>query len=458
MRRLVVLNVAGLSHHLIGAATPNIMCLAARTSLRKLLPVIPAVTCPVQSSMLTGLAPDGHGIVGNGWYFRELGEVLLWRQSNRLVGGDRIWDIARRCDPAFTCANLFWWYAMFASTDVAVTPRPNYLADGRKVPDCWTSPPALREELTRQLGQFPLFKFWGPAADITSSQWIADAALHVIRTYGPTLTLIYLPHLDYVLQREGPNGVSVSRELIAVDQVCGEIIDECARIGATVLLVAEYAVGAVSRPVHVNRALRRAGWLRVREELGREQLDFANSDAFAVSDHQIAHVYVSRPELVGEVAVYLAQLPGVAQVLDKGGKRAMRIDHPRSGELVALADADAWFTWYHWLDDARAPDFARTVEIHRKPGYDPAELFMNPAFRWPRAAITWRMAKRAVGFRTLLDVIPLDSELVRGSHGVICDDLPVLIGADPALLPDGVVAMTALQDLMLRHLFPASGG
>jgi predicted AlkP superfamily pyrophosphatase or phosphodiesterase len=459
MRPLIVLNVVGLARRFVGDATPNIMRLAARGGLRGLDTVTPAVTCSVQSTLLTGLPPDGHGIVGNGWYFRDLGEVFLWRQSNRLVAGEKVWDAARRRNESFTCANLFWWYAMHAGTDIAVTPRPMYLADGRKIPDFWSSPADLRDELTRMLGPFPLFHFWGPAADIRSSRWIADAALHVLRTRAPTLTLIYLPHLDYVLQRHGPAHKSVQGDLAAIDAVCGDILAEADRSGAAVMLLSEYGITDVSRPVHINRALREAGWLQVRDELGHDQFDPANSDAFAVADHQIAHVYVRRPELLADVAACLAALPGVDRVLDADGKRSFGLDHPRSGELVALAETDSWFSWYHWLDDAKAPDFARTVEIHRKHGYDPVELFLDPALRFPRVSVAWRLAKRRLGFRSLMDVVPLDATLVRGSHGRVTADTmdgPVLISSDPALLPAGAVSAASVKALMLRHMFPAT--
>ena len=457
MQPLTVLNVVGLARRFIGPATPNIARLATRGGLRDLATVTPAVTCSVQSTMLTGLPPDQHGIVGNGWYFRDLGEVFLWRQSNRLVAGEKVWDAAKARDPAFTCANLFWWYAMHASTDFTVTPRPVYLADGRKLPDIWASPSDLRDELTRVLGPFPLFHFWGPAADIRASRWIAEAALHVMRTRAPTLTLVYLPHLDYVLQRQGPAGPDVAAHVADIDALCGRLIDA----SDNVLLVSEYGITEVARPVHINRALREAGFLRVRRERDQEQLDFAASDAFAVADHQIAHVYVRRPPLVPAVSALLSSLLGVEMVLDTDGKRAFGLDHPRSGDLVALAGPDAWFTWYLWLDDARAPDFARTVEIHRKPGYDPVELFLDPAIRLPRAAIAWKLAKRALGFRSVMNVIPLDATLVRGSHGRITtnrEDGPVLISSNPELLPDAAVPAAAVKSLMLRHMFGPSEG
>jgi predicted AlkP superfamily pyrophosphatase or phosphodiesterase len=456
MRPVIVINVPGLTPNLLGPAMPRLSRLAAEVGMTPLRALLPAVTCTAQSTMLTGLPPAEHGIVANGWYFRDLGETMLWRQSNRLVRGEKIWEAAKRRDPAFSCANLFWWYAMHTSADISVTPRPIYLADGRKLPDCYTKPAGLHDALTRQFGVFPLFRFWGPATSIESSRWIADAALYVREHHQPTLTLVYLPHLDYDMQRLGPSDPAIASALSEVDALCGELIDDARRDGATVIVVSEYGITAVSRPIHINRALRQAGLLRVRDERGREQFDPSASIAFAMSDHQIAHVYVHDASRVAEVAALLRALPGVERVLNADGKRAEGLDYERSGELVVVAAADAWFTWYYWLDDAKAPDFARTVDIHRKPGYDPVELFIDPAFRFPRIAVATRLFRRALGFRTPLDVIPLDASLVKGSHGRPTDDPrdgPLVIGAGREPLADGMIPMAAIKDIVLQHLF-----
>jgi predicted AlkP superfamily pyrophosphatase or phosphodiesterase len=349
---------------------------------------------------------------------------------------------------------------MYASVDWAVTPRPMYPADGRKLPDIYTQPAELRDELQRELGQFPLFRFWGPTADIESTRWIGRCAVRVFGLCRPTLTLVYLPHLDYNLQRFGPNYPGIGRDVASVDEVCGELIDAAERAGAEIVVLSEYGITEVSNPIHINRALRRAGWLRVREELGREQLDAGASEAFAVADHQIAHVYVARPELVPDVAQMLRALPGVESVLEEAGKRELGLDHPRSGELVAIADAQSWFTYYHFLDDERAPDFARTVDIHRKPGYDPVELFVDQKLRTPKLRIAARLAQKAAGMRYLMDVIGLDATLVRGSHGRPTDhqeDGPLFITSMPELLGAGPVAATDVKSLLLEHVMGAAG-
>jgi predicted AlkP superfamily pyrophosphatase or phosphodiesterase len=453
MRNLIVLCLPGLSPRHLGPSTPNLSALARCGGARPLRAVVPAVTCTMQSTLLTGLPPSAHGAVANGWYFRDLGEVLFWRQSARLVAGERVWEAARRRDPGFTVATLFWWYAMHSTADISVTPRPMYLADGLKVPDIWASPPGLRDTLTRALGPFPLFQFWGPATSIVSSRWIADCALHVRGAHAPTLTLVYLPHLDYDLQRLGPSDPGIGGALREIDAVCADLIADAQRDGAAVIVLSEYSIGPVDTPIHINRALREAGWLLVRREQGGEHLDTAASLAFAVADHQITHIYIREPELVPAVASAVAALPGVESV---GPAREFGLDHPRAGDLVALARPNAWFAYYHWLDDAVAPDYARTVEIHRKPGYDPVELFLDPSLRLPKLAVGWRLAKRALGFRTMMNVIPLDPTLVKGSHGRLTDDDrgAILIGSEPALLPEGPIAATAVKALLLAHIFP----
>lgn len=461
MRPTLVLLVVGLTPRLVGPHTPNLSALARGGGMRPLTTVMPAVTCSVQATLVTGLLPRDHGIVGNGWYFRDLSEVLLWRQSNRLVAGEKLWEAAKQRDPAFTCAKMFWWYNMYSTADISATPRPMYPADGRKIPDHYAEPPELHDELDRLLGPFPLFRFWGPAADITSSQWIARATVHVMRTRKPTLTLCYLPHLDYGLQKYGPDlgDPRLQRDLSDIDAVCGELMEVARREGYRILVVSEYGIVPVRDAVHINRALREAGLIRFRMEMGREILDPGASAAFALADHQVAHVYLRPGTDAAAVKALLERLDGVAEVLDEAGKRAAGLDHPRAGELVAIAAPDRWFSYYWWLDDDRAPDYARTVDIHRKPGYDPMELFIDPALRLPKLAIARRLAQRKLGFRTLLDVIPIrGTELVKGSHGRLTadpQDGPLVISSEPALLPEGSIPATAFKSLVLDHIFPA---
>jgi predicted AlkP superfamily pyrophosphatase or phosphodiesterase len=451
VHKTVVINAVGLTPALISAEhAPNIHALRAAGSSATIGAVIPAVTTTVQSTYLTGKWPSEHGIVGNGWYFRDTAEVRFWLQSNHLVQAPPLWIEAKQRDAKFTCANLFWWYAMYSAADVTVTPRPMYPADGRKLPDVWTNPPGWRDDLQRKLGQFPLFHFWGPATSIKSTQWIADAAIETDKRFDCTLTLIYLPHLDYVLQREDPR-LKPRRDLRELDEVVGKILRHFQ--GARIMLLSEYGIAPVSRPVHLNRVLRNAGLLVLREELGREILDAGASAAFAVADHQVAHVYVSDERRLDEVKRLLESAPGVARVLDDAGKRELHLDHPRAGDLVCLAERDSWFTYYFWQDDARAPDYARTVDIHRKPGYDPCELFIDPKLPAAKLRIAWALAKKKLGFRTLMNVIPVDATLVKGSHGLAATDPehgPLLISTIPTT---PTIQPTDVKALILRSVF-----
>ena len=450
---LVVINVVGLTPSLLGEHTPHLNSLVNEGFLAAMEGVFPAVTCTAQSTMLTGLKPKEHGIVGNGWYFRELAEVWFWRQANRLVRGQKVWETGRELFPSFSAANVFWWYNMYSSVNHSITPRPIYPADGRKIPALYSDPDELQDVLVEALGEFPFFDFWGPKSGIPSSQWLAEAAKLVFGWQHPDLLLVYLPHLDYNLQRLGPEDPRIHEDVRAIDEVAGSLIDHVRANGADVLVVSEYGIEPVVGHVNINRILRTNGYLEVRETLGWELLDAGASRAFAVADHQVAHVYVKNPRDVEPVARLLRSTPGIDQVLDDDGKRQWDLNHHRAGELVAMAEPGHWFTYYYWLDDKKAPDYARTVDIHRKPGYDPLELFLDPDIKLPAAKVAWRVLQKKLGMRMLMDVIPLKPELVQGTHGRLHDSPdqgPLVIGSRKDLATDHL-SMTAVKDLMLRH-------
>jgi predicted AlkP superfamily pyrophosphatase or phosphodiesterase len=454
LHRTAVLNIVGLTPNILRSKTPKLAAWAAQAAVARVKPAFPAVTCTAQANYLTGRTPTEHGIVGNGWYVRDECEVRFWRQSNKLVQGPKIWDTARAAEPRFTCANVFWWFNMYSDVDYSVTPRPMYPADGRKLPDVYTVPANLRDQLQEKLGTFPLFNFWGPRASIESTAWIAESAKHVEQQFTPTLSLVYLPHLDYNLQRVGPNSPTAAGDMQQIDDLCAELIAFYEGRGIRVIVLSEYGLCEVTTPVHLNRVLRQQGFITVREELGRELLDAGASAAFAVADHQVAHVYVKQQSDLKRVRALIEQTPGVEQVLDDAGKRSFGIDHPRAGELVAIAKPEAWFTYYYWLDDERAPDFARTVDIHRKPGYDPVELFLDPAISMPALTVGLKLAKKALGFRMLMDVIPLDATLVKGSHGRadVNDDGPLIVSKQRETIGADSIDSTGVHDIILSHL------
>src|SRR5262249_43728880 len=247
--------------------------------------------------------------------------------------------------PQLTCAKLFWWYNMYSSADWSITPRPMYPADGRKVFDIYTAPFSIRTEIKKELGEFPFATFWGPAAGTASpqgppeaaSRWIAASAQWVEQKYHPSLNLIYLPHLDYNLQRFGLKHSRIGQDLQAIDRIVGDLIDFFGAQSVQPMLLSEYGITDVDTPIHLNRLFRQKGWITVKDELGREMLDCGASKVFAVADHQVAHIYLNIPALEKEVREFLEQQSGVAQVLGRTQQAKMGLDHPRAGDLIAVA-------------------------------------------------------------------------------------------------------------------------
>lgn len=448
MKKTVVIDVVGLSSNLIGRFTPFLEKYLNNRNLATIAPMLPAVTTSVQSTYLTGKKPTEHGVVGNGWYDAMDAEIKFWKQSNKLVLAEKIWDKAKKEDPNFTCANMFWWYNMYSNADYSVTPRPNYLADGRKIPDCYAEPAELRDLLQQRLGKFPLFNFWGPGANIKSSKWITDASIITDELYDPTLTLIYLPHLDYCLQKFGNDWDAIGNELGAVDKLVQQLVTYYENRGANIIILSEYGIIPVKNPIHINRLFREEGLLKIRQERGLELLDAGASKAFVVADHQIAHVYINDVTVLSHVKEILDHTTGIAHVLDEKGKKEHGIDHERAGDLVLIATPDSWFTYYFWFDDNKAPDYARCVDIHKKPGYDPVEMFMSSKFR-----AIYKVLRKKAGLRYVMDVIPLDAGLVKGSHGSVdtpIDFHPILI-TDPSLNSENIQA-TDVFDIIWKSL------
>ena len=455
MKKTVVINVVGLTKRLIGEHTPFIKSFLEKGEALYIEPVLPGVTCAVQSTYVTGKWPAEHGIVGNGWYFKDECEVKFWRQSNKLVQQPKLWDDLKEKYPDFTCANHFWWYNMYSNVDFSITPRPNYLADGRKIPDVYSYPPQLRDDMQKALGTFPLFEFWGPKTTINSSKWIADAALLTDKKHNPDLTLIYLPHLDYNLQRYGLDFEIISKDLQEIDTVVEQLVKHYEALNARVILLSEYGITNVNRPVHLNRVLRREGMIAVREERGLELLDAGESDVFAVADHQIAHVYCKDSKDIARVAKIIKSVEGVEKVLYGDDLKTHHINHERCGDIVVVADKDSWFTYYFWLDDSKAPDYARMVDIHKKPGYDPVEMMTDPKDKLVMAKVVGKLLKKKMGFRTVMDIIPIDATLIKGSHGRLTEDIedfPIFISNH--VTGDNHQKITAIQvrDLIEDHL------
>ena len=338
VKPLILLNTVALPTQHLHLA-PRLSELAQSGWHRPLRETIPAVTCSAQATMLTGKPPQEHGIVGNGWLFRDTMEVRFWQQSNRLLQAEPVYVSARRAAQAqgrsFRCAKLFWWFNQGADVDISITPKPHYGADGNKAFDVLTTPESLAESLKRKLGPFPFFSFWGPRAGLPSSEWIARSAAEVVLTERPDLTLVYLPHLDFDTQRLGPEGCDWEKLVGELDQACAPLLSAARRIGARIWVVNEYTHVQVDQPILLNQALRKAGLLAVRSGPFGEQLDVFGSRAFAVCDHQVAHVYVNQWPLTPDhcwqaIKDAIASLPGVARVLAGEERAGVGLNHPRA--------------------------------------------------------------------------------------------------------------------------------
>jgi predicted AlkP superfamily pyrophosphatase or phosphodiesterase len=352
--------------------------------------IFPAVTCTAQASFRTASPPARHGMTANGLYFRNLRKPMFWEQAASLVDGPRIWEHARAAGR--TVGMMFWQQSLGEQVDLVLSPRPIHKHSGGMIQDCYTRPPELYAELTRHLGRaFNLMHYWGPLAGTKSSAWIVDATRAVMqRKDGPDILFTYLPHLDYDLQRHGPGSPQATTAVGALVAYLAELTAAAAEAGYGWLVTGDYAMGAVKGgAVFPNRALRQAGLFRLRHVRGMAYPDFFSTPAVAVADHEVAQVYVQDPARRDDVRGCLESLPGVEQVLDRQGQADLGCDHPNGGELLAVAEEGYWFAYPWWTDAAEAPDYARHIDIHNKPGFDPCELF----FGWPPLSVSMNTAK-----------------------------------------------------------------
>jgi predicted AlkP superfamily pyrophosphatase or phosphodiesterase len=433
---LVLLSIPGLREKDV-AAMGHLRELTAGGEIAELTPSFPCVTCPVQANMTTGRRPSGHGVVANGVYWRDRQRVEMWTSPNECVDRPQLWDLLSQHDERLKSAVWFPLHAKGAEADYICTPSPIHNPDGTESLWCYTRPLELYGTLRDELGHFPLQNFWGPMANIGSTGWIASSAVYAAKTWHPQFFYIYLPHLDYAAQRHGPDSPAADAAVIDLDKVIGRLaagMKEAYGEGLMWLVAGEYAITAVDHVVYPNRVLREAGLLRVREENGAEEIDFAASRAWALADHQHSHVFVSGgdEQVARQVGELFRDRPGIAEVLVGVERHRYHVDHPRSGDVILISTPNSWQAYYWWLADDRAPAYARSVDIHRKPGYDPVELFVNLQER----------------------NIPLDATLVKGSHGAPAVDesqKTVVVASQPYIIPAQSLADTDIFDMVLRH-------
>ncbi|HMP00081.1 MAG TPA: alkaline phosphatase family protein, partial [Kiritimatiellia bacterium] len=369
-------------------------------AFKKTRSIFPAVTCPTMASVRTAAKPDHHGMVANGLFFRDLRKIMFWEQSAALVQGTRIWDDLRRRDLG-RVAMLFWQQSLGESVDVVLSPRPIHRHDGGLIQDCLSRPEPLYAEIAEGLKRpFNLMHYWGPLASGKSSTWILGALDHVMKNENPDMLFGYLPHLDYDLQRYGPEHRCARRAGKSLAKMLARFIASCEKNYYDYIIYGDYEMFPVKRgAVFPNRRLMDAGLLRTRQIDGMLYPDFFHYEAFAMVDHEVAHVYVADPAKVEFVKNTFTGFPGVGKVWTREEAAAVGLNHPNSGELILLAEPGAWFAYPWWTDAREAPDYARHIDIHNKPGYDPCELF----FGWPPKTVS------------------LNTRNVRGTHGRACD-------------------------------------
>jgi predicted AlkP superfamily pyrophosphatase or phosphodiesterase len=399
----ILLSIPGLRSKDL-ASMPRLSALGEAGITVPLKPSFPCVTCPVQTTFTTGVQADKHGVIANGFYWREKGEVEMWTAWNDVVEAPQIWDRLREHDASLTSAVWFPLLSKGVSSDYVCTFAPIHNPDGSESLWCYTKPTELYGDLRDELGHFPLMNFWGPMSNIKSTDWIVDSAIIAANRFRPRFFYLYLPHLDYAAQKFGPDSPQAETALEELDTTIGRLVDGFQKAGMNDVLwlaASEYVITQVDGASFPNRRLRENGFLSLQEKEGLEYLVPANSAAWAMVDHQFAHVYVQHKDQIQRVADLFRSDEDVAEVLVGDDRKKYGLNHLRSGEIVLISHPRKWFAYYWWLDDAQAPDFARTVDIHRKPGYDPVEMFIDMPSK----------------------TTPLDASLVKGSHGYPADDI-----------------------------------
>lgn len=440
---VVLLSIPGLRERDL-AHMPALRKLVADGDSAPLASSFPAVTLPVQANMTTGLPPNEHGVVANGYYWRERHEVEMWTAWNDAVQRPQLWDLLHDHDEQITSAVWFPMFAKGAGADYICLPAPIHNPDGSESLWCYTRPEAMYGELRDALGHFPLQHFWGPIAAITSTEWIVSSAVWTAERHKPNFFYIYVPHLDYAAQKNGPDSPEATAACEQLDAQVARLVEGLTGAygeGSPLWIVAsEYVIVPVSRVVYPNRDLRAAGFLTtLQDEDARERIDFEKTPAFAMADHQVAHVFVKdRDEgVIGRIVDRFRQKPGVASVLAGDDRDRYDLAHERAGDVVLVAEANSWFAYYYWEDDALAPRFARTVDIHQKPGYDPVELFFD-----------------AEAHQAGIGHTPLDATLVQGSHGAPTTSEAqrgVILSSQKGAFVERTMADTDVADLVLRQ-------
>ena len=401
MKKLIVLDIVGLSKKQFEKLKPkNISKILENGSYGSFEPSFPAVTCSVQASIFSGTYPSEHGIISNGYYDDLFKKISFWEQPTNLVKKPRIWDLLKKNEPNFFTALLFLQNSLYANSNVVLTPKPLHL-ENKMVMWCYSKPENFYEKITESLGTFDLKSYWGPFSSLKSSDWIINSAKITIQSHLPDLLVTYLPHLDYTSQKFGPNSDEFKKSVDELDILIGDFLlflNQEYPNTYEIMILSEYNFNEVNNSISPNLLLRQHGLLSTRRIEEKDYIDYEFSKAFALVDHQIAHLYI-KPGYLDQVKSIFNN-ESVGSILDNNLQKEFKINHPRSGDLILCSNTDSWFNYYWWDDIKHAPDFTFNVDIHRKPGYDPLELFID--------------------FQS--KTISHDTSLIKGSHGLISKD------------------------------------
>ena len=403
MSKIIVVDIPGLVGSDIDEIKTKNIFKIIRNNHSALIPTFPAVTCSAQSSVLTGTYPSEHGIIANGYYDKTYKEIHFWDQPSKLVEKPQIWDILKEKNSKIKTAVLFWQNTLFAKSDIVITPKPLHL-ENNFVMWCYSKPQNFYEEIIKEIGEFDLKWYWGPFASIESSKWIINATKITIKNHSPDLLLTYIPHLDYAGQKYGPESIEFQKSLLEVDELIGNLIDflQSEKLEYEIIILSEYGFNQVNNSISPNIILNDNSLLQTRNIGGKEYIDFELSKAFAMCDHQIAHIFI-KPGFEETVTKIFEKHP-IGKILNKNMQKELHIDNERSGDIILTSEKNSWFNYHWWTDEKFAPDFTFSVDIHRKPGFDPLELFFD-------------MKTKKISH---------DTSLIHGSHGIIDNEISKL--------------------------------
>ena len=438
MKNLIFLTVPGLRRQDL-SAMPNLRSLFADSAQPIALShSFPAVTWPAQATMLTGKTANQHGVVANGFYWRDKQKVEMWTAWNEVIHQPQLWD-SLKAQGVSTAA----WFPMLSkgcNADYVCMPAPIHQPDGSEDLWCYTKPQEFYGTLLEKLDHFPLKHFWGPMANINSTQWIADSAVTAAETFKPQFFYIYLPHLDYAAQKFGPDSQQAADAVKELDGVIGVMAQQINAAYQDVdwIVASEYEITPVDHVSYPNRLLRSAGLLQVKTNEGdddREYLDLSASQAWAMVDHQFSHIFVRDRDkaTIKKIVELFKGSEGIEKVLTAAERG--HLDHPRSGDVILASTANSWQAYYWWEKDEQAPDFATTVDIHKKPGYDPVELFFD--------------------FEKMQ--VPLDASLIKGSHGYDWNSdesqgvMMTTLATEENKIAENKIADTEVYEFVMNH-------